>query len=388
MGADGAQISEEYLSQVTHELRGSLNAILGWAEFLRSSPCDELARVRAAETIIRHARQQSWMIGEFIDTWRLASGTLRLRLTALNIANLVEAAVEAVEPQARARQVHIDLHHDPAVTGRARGDAKRVTQAMTTLLANAVHFAPTGSLVEVRLYAMLGAAALTVHDRGPGAPRGALPFLFDRTRPKDAGRASPRGDFRLGLSFVRDVVTCHGGSIVAESAGEDAGMTFRIVLPVEASSGTSAAAFDAVAGPVDSAVLQRLVGLRVLLVDDEPDAREALTGILRHYGAIVRAAGSAADAMAALQDQPVDVLLADIGMPGADGYDLIRYVRSLESSSASHVPAVAVTAFTSDADRRRALDAGYQVHLSKPIDPSALVATVAALGRPSASSIR
>src|SRR5262245_46438653 len=219
MPADGASVSEEYLSQVTHELRGSLNAILGWAEFLRSSPCDDAARVRAAETIIRHARQQSWMIGELIDTWRLTSGMLTLRLTALNVVSLVHAAVEAVQPQARARHATIDLQIVPGVTGRARGDAKRITQAMTTLLANAVHFAPTGSSVQVRLEALRDAAALTVCDSGATVSPGALPFLFDRTRPRDAVRASVRGDYRLGLSFVRDVATRHGGSIVAESLG-------------------------------------------------------------------------------------------------------------------------------------------------------------------------
>jgi CheY-like chemotaxis protein len=378
MPADGASVSEEYLSQVTHELRGSLNAILGWAEFLRGSSCDDAARVRAAETIIRHARQQSWMIGELIDTWRLTSGMLTLRLTALNVVSLVHAAVESVQPQARARQVAIDLQIAPGVAGRARGDAKRISQAMTTLLANAVHFAPSGSSVDVRLEALGDAAALTVSDSGATASPGALPFLFDRTRPRDAARASVRGDYRLGLSFVRDVATRHGGSISAESLADPARMKFRLVLPLETSS--TDVRSD---GTSTGSIAPHLFGLRVLLVDDEPDAREALAGILQHHGAIVRAASSAADALAALQAQPVDVLLADIGMPGADGYDLIRDVRCLESRPAAQVPAVAVTAFTSDADRRRALDAGFQVHLSKPVDPSALVATVAALGKPS-----
>jgi CheY-like chemotaxis protein len=383
---DGAPISEEYLSQVTHELRGSLNAILGWAELLRGSQCDEASRVRAAETIIRHARQQSSMIGELIDTWRLTSGTLRLRRTALNIVSLVQAAVEAIRPQAAARNVHIEFGTNPGVTGRACGDATRITQSMTTLLANSVHFAPAGSTVEVRLEGAPAAAVLVVRDNGPGVSRGALPFLFDRTRPRDSARGSPRGDYRLGLSFVRDVATAHGGSISAENTEVEAGMMFRLLLPLESPAASRAASADG--GTRDQTTVQLLRGLRVLLVDDEPDAREALAELLRHYGAIVRAAGSAADAMAALKNQPVDVLLADIGMPGADGYDLIRHVRTLEPEPISLVPAVAVTAFTSDADRKRALDAGFQVHLPKPIDPTALVATVAALGRPAVASVR
>jgi CheY-like chemotaxis protein len=277
--------------------------------------------------------------------------------------------------------VTLDLQIAPGVGGRARGDAKRITQAMTTLLANAVHFAPPGSSVDVRLEALRDAAALSVRDAGATVPPGALPFLFDRTRPRDPARASVRGDYRLGLSFVKDVATRHGGSITAESLADPEGMKFRLVLPLEtASNGVVSDVAESVPiGP-------HLFGLRVLLVDDEPDAREALAGILQHYGAIVRAASSAADAIAVLRAQPVDVLLADIGMPGADGYDLIRDVRCLESRLVSQVPAVAVTAFTSDADRRRALEAGFQVHLSKPVDPSALVATVAALGKSSLPS--
>jgi CheY-like chemotaxis protein len=287
----------------------------------------------------------------------------------------VQTAVEAVQPIAFARQVRVDLRRDGMPVGRARGDARRVTRAITTLLSNAVHFAPSGSVVDVLVSTADGAMSLAVHDMGPGVGEGALPYLFDRTRPSDPARGSPRGDFRLGLGFVRDVVTGHGGRVEAESDGEDAGVTFRVTLPVSEPS---------VFATPPAVIPQQLGGLRVLLVDDEPDAREALEGILRHYGAVVRAAGSAADAVVVLQHEPVDVVLADIAMPGADGYDLIKSIRALDSSAISHVPAVAVTAFASEADRRRALDAGYQVHLSKPIDASALIATVAALGRPAA----
>jgi CheY-like chemotaxis protein len=256
-----------------------------------------------------------------------------------------------------------------------------MTQAFTTLLAHAVHFAPDASTVNVDIDVGTGAARVAVHDEGAPAAASALPYLFDRNRPQDAARNSPRGSFRLGLGFVRDVITYHGGWIEAESAGNRHGMTFRVAVPVQ--SGTP----DAVAPSPPYAVEhpRSLGALRVLLVDDEPDAREALMGILQHYGARVRVAGSAADAIVALQHEPVDVLLADIGMPGADGYDLIRYVRSLESEEAARVPAVAVTAFASEADRRRALDAGFQMHLSKPVDPGALVAAVAALARPTSS---
>lgn len=383
MGGRRAELSEEYLSQVAHEFRGSLNAILGWAEFLRGGPCDDVSRTRAAETIIRHARQQSWMVAEFFDIWRLASGTLKFSIGTFDLAQVARDAIAAVQPLAGAKDVRVEFRTDASAARSARGDAKRLTQGITTLLANAIHFAPENSVVSMRLDGFHGAGRLTIHDDGPAVPPAALPYLFERDRPAaGGGRDSPRASFRLGLSLVRDVVTRHRGSIEAESAGEDGGMTFRLTIPTDSRAESTASITDLAAEIREFAPAQ-LDGLRVLLVDDEVDAREALSGILTYYGAIVQPAGSAAEAIAAIQHERFDVLLADIGMPGADGYDLIRYVRGLES--AAQLPAVAVTAFASDADRRRALDAGFQVHLSKPVDPAALVATVAVVGRPAAS---
>jgi CheY-like chemotaxis protein len=379
-----SEIGEDYLSQVAHELRGSLNAILGWAELLRRAECDDAARIRAAETIARHARQQSAMLTELIDTWRLSVGTLALASGAVDVLWVVQDAVAAVQPAADARTVRLETRLDPTASRLANGDAKRLSQALTALLLNAVHFAPEGSVVRLLMTGDAESVHLTIRDEGPTVPPSALPYLFERNHPPD--RSSARGNFRLGLSLVRDVIARHGGSIQAETEASGAGLTFHVMLPLETPAAgavrhpaTLVERTDGVDGQI------QLAGLRVLLVDDEPDAREALTTILELHGAVVHGAGSAADAIAALQHDPFDVLLADIGMPGADGYDLIRYVRGLETSSASQMPAAAVTAFASDADRRRALDAGFQVHLSKPVDPAALVATVAVLGRPRAA---
>jgi CheY-like chemotaxis protein len=381
-----ADLSEEYLSQITHEFRGSLNANLGCAEYLRSGRCEDAARVRAAETIIRHAREQSAMIGELMDTWRLASGTLSFAVNTSSLGQIVHSAMDGVQPLARARSVQMELHDaTPDGGGRVRGDSRRLAQALATLLSNAVHFAPENSVVAIGIDPGAGAGRVTIHDDGQAVPASALPYLFDRTPPAEQARSSPRASFRLGLGLARDVITRHGGSIEAESAGGDGGMTFRVTLPTGVHPGSLASANESADGARDPLAPSALRGLRVLLVDDEPDAREALTGILRVHGADVEAAASAAEAIDALQRQRFDVLLADIGMPGADGYDLIRYVRGLEANSSAHVPAVAVTAFSSDLDRRRALDAGFQVHLSKPVDPAALIATVAVLGRPTAS---
>jgi len=374
-----ADVGEEYLSQVAHELRGSLNAILGWAEFLRRSECDDSARVRAAETIIRHARQQSSMVTELMDIWRLSSGALKFNIGRVDVKRLIAEAIGIVQPLSPGRLIRFTSQADRDRSETIRGDARRLSQALVTLLLNAAHFAPDDTVVRVTYQPDGDSAQITVRDEGIAVPPSALPYLFERNRPPD--RSCARGNFRLGLSFVRDVITHHGGSIEAESAGSSNGMAFRITLPTEVSSDDALPARPAVVDAAPHHALTELTGLRVLLVDDEPDAREALTGILQLHGAIVQTAGSAADAIAALQHDPFDVLLADIGMPGADGYDLIRYVRALETGS-RHMPAAAVTAFASDADRHRALDAGFQVHLSKPVDPAALVATVAVLGRP------
>jgi CheY-like chemotaxis protein len=375
-------VGDEYLSQVAHELRGSLNAILGWAEFLRRADSGDAASVRAAETIIRHARQQSVMLTELMDIWRLSSGALKFSVSTFDVRHLVQDAVDGVQAFAQGRTVRLRI--DPEAAGRdlrARGDVKRLSQALTALLMNAVHFAPEESIIDVSLSVGDAGAEIAIRDDGLAVPLSALPYVFERERPPE--RSTARATFRLGLTFARDVITRHGGSIEAESAGGENGLTFRIALPVTPVAHGSVPVQPAVRNTSpEVSGSPELGGLRVLLVDDEPDAREALRGILQLHGAVVRTAGSAADAIGALQHDTYDVLLADIGMPGADGYDLIRYVRGLENGSARHMPAAAVTAFASDADRRRALDAGFQVHLAKPVDPASLVATVAVLGRP------
>jgi CheY-like chemotaxis protein len=371
------EIGEEYLSQVAHELRGSLNAILGWAEFLRNEAGDDPARKRAAETIIRHARQQTSMVGELIDTWRMAGGTLALTFAPLDPSSLVAAAIDAVRPMAGAKSAKIVLRDESPAGLRVRADPKRLGQSILTLLNNAVHFAPAESTVTVALEAE-GAIHLSIHDDGVSVSPGAMPMLFSRNQSVD--RSSPRATFRLGLAFAHDVVARHGGLLYAEN-DPNGGFTFRLELPLGVVRTGELVEHPSVPSASFDGVLNPLGGLRVLLVDDEPDAREALIAILQHHGAVVQAAGSAADAIAAMQHESFDVLLADIGMPGADGYDLIRYIRALESGTATHVPAAAVTAFASDADRKRALEAGFQVHLAKPVDPAALVETVVMLSR-------
>ena len=372
---DFSGFGDDYINHIAHELRASLNTIVGWAELLRTRGFDEAGRVRAAETILRHSHQQLWLINALMDTWRLMSGTLRLSVGPVDLRDLVTSAVQAIEPIAVAKNITVQLDVAP-LSGQVLGDATRLKQAIVTLLANAVHFTNGPDAIVVRLGPSLAGAELTCRDEGLGVGHEALPYLFDRHRPEDAAKSSRRGDVGVGLSLVRDVIDLHGGSVHAESDGQR-GMTFSLTLPLE--SAPRAVRMDPTwvphRGPGEHPMRSRLVGLTVLLVDDEADAREVVAGILKHYGATVVSVASVADAVTRLREGRIDVLLTDIAMPGQDGYDLIRRVRKLG------VPAAALTAFATDEDRRKALAAGFQVHLSKPVEPDVLVDTIEILGR-------
>jgi CheY-like chemotaxis protein/two-component sensor histidine kinase len=371
---DLAGFGTDYINHIAHELRASLNTIVGWAELLRTRGFDETGRIRAAETILRHSHQQLWLINSLMDTWRLMAGTLRLTVGPVDLRDLVTSAVQAIEPIAVAKNVSVQLDVTP-LSGQVLGDAMRLKQAILTLLTNAVQFTTGPGTILVRLGPSLAGAELTCRDEGLGVGRDALPYLWDRDRPTDPAKASRRGDVGVGLSLVRDVIDLHGGSVSAESDGH--GITFSLTLPLE--SAPPAVRMDPTwvphRGPAEHPMRSRLVGLTVLLVDDEADAREVVAGILRHYGATVVSVASVADAVTRLKEGRIDVLLTDIAMPGQDGYDLIRRVRKLG------VPTAALTAFASEEDRRKALAAGFQVHLSKPVEPGLLIDTIEMLGR-------
>jgi CheY-like chemotaxis protein/two-component sensor histidine kinase len=374
---DSDGISDEYFNHVAHELRASLNTILGWAELLRTRSFDDTGRVRAAETILRHARQQLWLINDLMDAWRLLSGSLRLNIGPVDLGALVDSAARVIEPVAAAKNITITLDLAP-VAGHVQGDAARLKQAIMALLTNAVHFVVGPSEVDVHLTASTNGATLTVHDHGLAISSDALPYLFDRRRPQEAALASRRGELGVGLSLVRDIVELHGGSIHVES-DDTRGVTFSLFLPLEQVPPAIAPSRDPHRETTDYRGHSRLLGLTVLLVDDEEDSREVVAGILSHYGAVVLPAACVADALAALRRERIDVLVTDIAMPGEDGYDLIHRLRKLKVGT--ELPAAALTAFASEDDRKRALEAGFQVHLSKPIDPNVLIDTVETLGK-------
>jgi CheY-like chemotaxis protein len=373
MDVDG--FSDDYLSVVAHDLRGSLNSIMGWAELIKRQALNEAGTVRAGETIIRQAKQQLDLVNEVVDTWRLLSGNLRLNLAPVDAKELVHTAANAAK-EGSSKGVEFDFRLD-GLPGPLLADGVRLRQALIGLFNSAIHFAPEKGTVEVCLRPSdNGMAELTVHDAGVGVDADALPYLFSRQRPRDPSKHSVRAKFGRGLGLIRDIVDLHGGTIRAETDGES-GVTFRVLLPLQAA--PSAVHVDKareVKESVRAELRSRLAGTRVLIVDDDPDAREVVAAILRHYGAAVVVATSVSTALVALRREQVDVLVADLGMPIEDGYDLIRHVRSSEIDKIARLPAAALTAYTTEEDRDRVLAAGFQFHLAKPVDPAVLVATV------------
>jgi CheY-like chemotaxis protein len=368
--------SDDYLSVVAHDLRGSLNSIIGWAELIKRQALNEAGNVRAGETIIRQAKQQLTLVNEVVDTWRLLSGNLRLQLAPVDAKELVNTAAYAAKDANASKAIEFDFRLE-ALPAPLLADGARLRQALIGLFNSAIHFAPDKGTVEVCLRPTdNGMAELTVHDAGVGVDAEALPYLFSRQRPQDPGKHSARAKYGRGLGLIRDIIDLHGGTIKAETDGET-GVTFRVVLPLQAA--PSAVHADKAREVKESGraeLRSRLADTRVLIVDDDPDAREVVAAILRHYGASVIVATSVSTALVALRREHVDVLVADLGMPIEDGYDLIRHVRSSEIDKIARLPAAALTAYTTEEDRDRVLAAGFQFHLAKPVDPAVLVATV------------
>jgi CheY-like chemotaxis protein len=367
--------SDDYLSVVAHDLRGSLNSIIGWAELIKRQALNEAGNVRAGETIIRQAKQQLELVNEVVDTWRLLSGNLRLKLAPVDAKELVNTAAYAAK-EGTTKGIEFDFQLE-ALPGPLLADGARLRQALIGLFNSAIHFAPENGTVEVCLRPTdNGMAELTVHDAGVGVDAEALPFLFSRQRPQDPNKDSARAKYGRGLGLIRDIIDLHGGTIKAETDG-NSGMTFRVSLPLQAApSAVQAEKVREVKESGRAELRSRLAGTRVLIVDDDPDAREVVAAILRHYGASVIVATSVSTALVALRREQVDVLVADLGMPIEDGYDLIRHVRSSEVDKIARLPAAALTAYTTEEDRDRVLAAGFQFHLAKPVDPAVLVATV------------
>ena len=370
---------DEFLATLSHELRTPLNAILGWSQLLAAGLLTGDTAARAIEIIERNTRLQAQLIDDLLDISRIITGKLRLEQKVVTVRAIVDAAVEAVLPTATSKHIAIVRDFD----GRRNAifcDPGRMQQILWNLLSNALKFTPPGGRVIVAERRVGGDLLLSVTDSGIGIEAEFLPHVFDRFRQQDPGSTRKHGGLGIGLSIVRHLVELHGGTIHASSPGEGLGAAFTLrvpVSPVTADEEQEAAAID---GADALGTQPSLEGIHILVVDNEADARGLITTILEGRGADVRAVASAAEALLAIAARRPDVLLSDIAMPGEDGYDLIRQVRQLESaSSAPPLPAAALTAYASAGDRGQALLAGYQAHLSKPIEPSKLTATVAAL---------
>jgi PAS domain S-box-containing protein len=378
-----SRAKDQFLATVSHELRTPLNAIMGWTVTLRGrQPPAEIDRGLAV--IERNARAQARLVEDVLDLSRIISGKLTLNLGPTRIAGALDAALEAVTPAAQAKGIAIAVRVADDLTILA--DADRVQQIAWNLLSNAVKFTPKGGAVSARAFPEGADVCITVTDTGEGIPEGALPFVFDPFHQADASTTRRHGGLGLGLTIVKQLVSAHGGTVSAESEGADRGATFTVRLPAAhlpqwaagARSGAIAAPHPRPAMPERDA--PRLDGLRLLVVDDDGDARDVMAEVLRGRGAEVFASASAADALEQLEAVRPDVIVSDIAMPEIDGYTLIRRIRSLPPERGGRTPAVALTAYSQTEDARRAFAAGYQVHVPKPVEPARLATLVANLG--------
>lgn len=375
------RIKDEFLATVSHELRTPLTAIVGWSSMLRMSKFDPETTAHAIETIERNAKAQTQIIEDLLDVSRIITGKLRLDTAHVQLDSIISTALDAIRPTAEAKGIKISSRIEPH-TGTVWGDPARLQQVMWNLLTNAVKFNLRGGTIDVRLERVNSHVRIVVHDTGQGISPEFLPFVFERFRQADGTITRAHGGLGLGLSIVRHLIELHGGTIRAESEGEGKGATFTVTLPAGVAT-EAERKWERLFQTADAAsqieCSPALENMRVLIVDDEPDARHLLTTVIERCGARVESVASAREALKALSSFKPDVLLSDIGIPGEDGYALIRKVRALGAEQGGKIPAVALTAYAREEDRMRALLAGYQVHLAKPVNPAELIAVLGGL---------
>src|SRR5436309_9648126 len=372
---------DEFLATLSHELRTPLSAILIWARLLRSGRLETEAKGRALEVIERNTKLQARLIEDLLEVSRIIAGKLRLELAPVDLAATVESAIDAVRAAADAKDITLECELDHGI-GPVRGDRNRLQQIVWNLVANAIKFTPSGGRVAVRLARDAHDAVISVRDTGIGIPADFLPHIFERFRQADSTSTRAHGGLGLGLAIVRHLVERHGGTVTAASPGEGQGATFTVRLPVPAKdveAGDAAWLSGLARRPGPSPL--SLHGLHVLLVEDESDMRESVTVSLELCGARVTAVGAAPAALEILDRDPPDIVLCDIGMPDEDGYTLVRKIRSRGAERGGQIPAVALTAYARDEDRSRALDAGFQIHIAKPVEPTEIARVVADLCR-------
>jgi signal transduction histidine kinase/ActR/RegA family two-component response regulator len=371
---------DEFLATLSHELRTPLNAMLGWTRMLRTGTLDDATATRGLEVIERNVRLQAQLIDDLLDVSRIITGKLRLDRQPVDLVAIVDAAIEATAPGAAGKDIRVEARLDASV-GLVEGDAARLQQIVWNLLSNAIKFTPKHGRVVIRLEQTHSSATISVSDTGSGIKPEFLPYIFERFRQADSTTTRTHGGLGLGLAIVRHLTEQHGGTVHAASPGLGQGATFTVRLPLLVARLDDAVfADDDLIAPLSRTEhLPRLDGVRVLVVDDEASARELVLTILRRCGAEVTLAASAEEALAALERLTPDAIVSDIAMPDRDGYSLIRAVRARPAERGGHVPAIALTAFAHPQARIDALTAGYQLYLTKPVEPVELALVVAHL---------
>ena len=365
------RLKDEFLATVSHELRTPLNAIVGWTRVLMRGRPDEDTLERALTSLHRNANAQARVIDDLIDISRIVKGKLRVRFEPLDLRSVAEASVDVIRPVAEQKGLHLQILQ-PDVACLVSGDRDRLQQIVWNLLSNAVKFTPTGGTVSVDVEQSATACLVRVRDTGIGIDPAFLPHLFERFRQADASMTREHSGLGIGLAIVHELVELHGGAIEAVSGGRGTGATFEVVLPRIAQAGHAAPAGDSVPEPLPS-----LEGIRALVVDDNPDSLEMLDAALTGAGASVCVADSGGSALDFWREQPPDILLCDLAMPGMSGYELLEQVRELDSARGRMTPAIAVTAQASDEHVARSIQAGFAAHIAKPYDPTAVIHAVA-----------
>src|SRR5215510_2077633 len=372
---------DEFVAMISHEIRSPLNAILGWAQLLRSGKFDQAETERATEIIVRNARAQSQLIEDLLDISRVITGKLTLNVSSVELAQIIEAAMDSIRPAAEAKSIQFQARLESR-DNLVSGDPNRLQQIVWNLLSNAVKFTPRHGRVEVSLRRVDSDFQITVSDSGVGISPEFLPFVFDRFSQANTTSERKYGGLGLGLAIVRHLVELHGGTAQADSPGEGQGATFTVTLPVKAlreemSELKRAAPIAEYSDSLTDAIM--LDGLRVMIVDDEAETRDLLMAMLTRRGAQVNACASAAEALEEIDRWRPSLLVSDIGMPDEDGYTLIGKLRALGPERGGGIPAVALTAYARSEDRMRALASGFQVHVPKPIEAGELVVVIASL---------
>lgn len=383
---DANRVKDEFLATMSHELRTPLTSILGWSRLLQSNQLSEREKEHAVEVIQRNADAQSKLVEDLLDVSRIITGKLKIEFQPVSFAFIADTVINSLRPTIDAKQLQLETEIDPSA-GPIMGDPARLQQIVTNLLSNAIKFTPNGGRIDVLVQRRDSCVRLEVKDTGVGIAAEHLPHIFERFRQVDSSNVRAHGGLGLGLAIVDYLVRQQAGTVSAESAGVGKGATFCVEFPLTSSevisSNVAVELFADNGCPklevVESSTDEKLRDLRILIVEDDPDTQDLLRAMLQQHGAKVITVGSVADALKKISREKPDVIISDIAMAGENGYEFIRKVRSLPPESGGHIPAIALTAYASVADRRRALLAGFQTHLAKPIEPDDLLAVILSL---------